>query len=173
MHGSVRLGYEREPADRPRVERQSRSQSLSADPQCTWTSPSRRWTRAASFASTQTATRRVRDSQTRWHRQSSPITAFGARTRIRTPKQLRPTPSTLFDTAAVYLAFTHDFCQMERLGIRVDDSGYTRIDPHAKILTVATAGKAWTVFATCWCSALPVRFLNDPRASTSGQHNRL
>jgi len=35
--------------------------------------------------------------------------------------------STLFDTVAVYMAFTHDNLRFERLPIRVDDEGYTRI----------------------------------------------
>jgi hypothetical protein len=33
---------------------------------------------------------------------------------------------------AVYLAFSQDFCRMERLGIRVSDDGFTRLDDHAK-----------------------------------------
>jgi inosine-uridine nucleoside N-ribohydrolase len=47
--------------------------------------------------------------------------------------------STLFDTVAVYLAFTTDLCKMETLGIRVTDDGFTRIDPAAKKMQVATA----------------------------------
>ena len=47
--------------------------------------------------------------------------------------------STLFDTVAVYLAFTTDLCKMETLGIRVTDDGFTRIDPEAKKMQVATA----------------------------------
>ncbi|MBN2329998.1 MAG: nucleoside hydrolase [Candidatus Omnitrophica bacterium] len=46
--------------------------------------------------------------------------------------------STLFDTVAVYLAFNQDFCQMENLGIRVTDDGYTKIDPSAKVMKVAS-----------------------------------
>jgi inosine-uridine nucleoside N-ribohydrolase len=46
--------------------------------------------------------------------------------------------SVLFDTVAVYLAFTHDLCRMERLGIRVSDDGFTLIDEHAKRMEVAT-----------------------------------
>jgi inosine-uridine nucleoside N-ribohydrolase len=50
--------------------------------------------------------------------------------------------STLFDTVAVYLAFTQDLCKMERLGIRVDDEGFTRIDDQAKEMSVATGWKS-------------------------------
>lgn len=35
--------------------------------------------------------------------------------------------STLFDTVAIYMAFTHDNLRFERLPIRVDDNGFTRI----------------------------------------------
>ncbi len=47
--------------------------------------------------------------------------------------------SVLFDTVAVYLAFTRGLCRMERLGIRVSDDGFTRIEEHAKPMDVATA----------------------------------
>ncbi len=49
--------------------------------------------------------------------------------------------STLFDTVAVYLAFDQQLCQMERLGIRVTDAGFTVIDDQAKPMQVATAWK--------------------------------
>jgi inosine-uridine nucleoside N-ribohydrolase len=49
--------------------------------------------------------------------------------------------STLFDPVAVYLAFSRDFCKMERLGIRVTDDGSTVIDAQAKQMDVATE---WT-----------------------------
>jgi inosine-uridine nucleoside N-ribohydrolase len=46
--------------------------------------------------------------------------------------------STLFDTVAVYLAFSQDLLKMEPLGIRVDNEGFTRIDSAAKTIHVAT-----------------------------------
>jgi len=54
--------------------------------------------------------------------------------------------STLFDTVAVYLAMDQKFTKMETLGIRVDDQGYTRIDPTAKKMKVATAWKNMGAF---------------------------
>jgi inosine-uridine nucleoside N-ribohydrolase len=54
--------------------------------------------------------------------------------------------TTLFDTVAVYLAFADELCEMERLGIRVSDDGYTRIDDQAKIMTVATRWKSLDAF---------------------------
>lgn len=50
--------------------------------------------------------------------------------------------STLFDTVAVYLAFTHELCKMERLSIRVDDKGFTRLDDQARQMLVATDWKS-------------------------------
>lgn len=47
--------------------------------------------------------------------------------------------STLFDTVAVYLAIRQNFCRVERLGLRVTDDGFTRIDPAARKVDAATA----------------------------------
>jgi inosine-uridine nucleoside N-ribohydrolase len=49
--------------------------------------------------------------------------------------------STLFDTVAVYLAFSRQFCKMERLGLRVTDDGFTVTDDSAKQMNVATEWK--------------------------------
>ncbi len=49
--------------------------------------------------------------------------------------------STLFDTVAVYLAFNQEFCGMEKLGIRVNDEGFTLQDPSARQMNVATTWK--------------------------------
>ncbi|MFC1714154.1 nucleoside hydrolase [Candidatus Poribacteria bacterium] len=45
--------------------------------------------------------------------------------------------STLFDTVAVYLAFSEELLVMEKLGIRVTDDGYTVIDENAKSINCA------------------------------------
>lgn len=50
--------------------------------------------------------------------------------------------SVLFDTVAVYLAMSHELCRMEKLGIRVTDDGFTRIDDQAKAVQVATEWKS-------------------------------
>jgi inosine-uridine nucleoside N-ribohydrolase len=54
--------------------------------------------------------------------------------------------STLFDTVAVYLAFSEELLVIERLGIRVTDDGYTLIDPAAKPINCATAWKDLSSF---------------------------
>ena len=45
--------------------------------------------------------------------------------------------STLFDTPAVYLAFSEELLVMERLGIAITDEGYTRIAANGKAANVA------------------------------------
>lgn len=50
--------------------------------------------------------------------------------------------STLFDTVAVYLAYSQAFCTMERLGIRVTDDGMTVVDNGGKAMQVATDWKS-------------------------------
>ena len=53
-----------------------------------------------------------------------------------------PTASSiLFDTVAVYLAFSENLVKMEKLGVHVDDKGMTLIDPAAKVMNVATEWK--------------------------------
>ena len=62
------------------------------------------------------------------------------------PKRADIASSTLFDTVAVYLAFTQDLCKMETLPIRVTDDGKTVIDPAAKKMSVATEWKDMGAF---------------------------
>jgi inosine-uridine nucleoside N-ribohydrolase len=54
--------------------------------------------------------------------------------------------STLFDTVAIYLAFSQELCGMEKLGIRVTTEGFTLEDPVAKQMNVATTWKNLPVF---------------------------
>jgi inosine-uridine nucleoside N-ribohydrolase len=61
-------------------------------------------------------------------------------------KDVETQSSVLFDTVAVYLAFSQDFCKMERLGIRVSDDGFTKIDHQAKPMNVATEWKNLDAF---------------------------
>jgi len=62
------------------------------------------------------------------------------------PKRAETASSTLFDTVAVYLAFTQNLCKMETLPIRVTDDGKTVIDPAAKKMSVATEWKDMGAF---------------------------
>jgi inosine-uridine nucleoside N-ribohydrolase len=54
--------------------------------------------------------------------------------------------SILFDTVAVYLAFSQEWCGMERLGIRITDEGVTLEDPDAKKVNVAMTWKDQDAF---------------------------
>lgn len=54
--------------------------------------------------------------------------------------------STLFDTVAVYLAFSEELLVMEKLGVRVTDDGYTVEDEDAKIINCAMDWKDLPAF---------------------------
>lgn len=54
--------------------------------------------------------------------------------------------STLFDTVAIYLAFSEDLLEIEELRIRVDDEGYTRIQDDGTPMRVATKWRDYEAF---------------------------
>jgi inosine-uridine nucleoside N-ribohydrolase len=54
--------------------------------------------------------------------------------------------STLFDTVAVYMAFSEQLLEMEEVPLTVDDEGYTRIDPACRKVRCATRWKSLTAF---------------------------
>lgn len=54
--------------------------------------------------------------------------------------------SVLFDTVAVYLAFSTDLVTIERLPLRVTDDGFTRIDPQGKPIDCAMSWKDLEAF---------------------------
>jgi len=59
----------------------------------------------------------------------------------RADQKLNSSSTTLFDTVAVYLAMSTELTQIEKLGIRVTDDGFTRIDKNAKVINCATEWK--------------------------------
>jgi inosine-uridine nucleoside N-ribohydrolase len=65
-------------------------------------------------------------------------------------KGLKPdvTSSTLFDTVAVYLAFSEKWIHMKEMGIRVTDDGFTKVDEKAKRVRVALDWKDLEAFKT-------------------------
>ncbi len=146
MHGSVRVGY-------GGSKKPSAEWNVKADPkacQRVFTAP---WEMTITPLDTCGIVnlsgeryQRVRDSK-------DPIAAaiienyrIWARTRSKTPDAAEKFSSTLYDTVAVYLAMRQDLCQMERLGIRVTDDGFTEVDPQAKMIHVATAWKDLDAF---------------------------
>jgi inosine-uridine nucleoside N-ribohydrolase len=56
--------------------------------------------------------------------------------------------STLFDTVAIYLAFTNELCEMRDIHLRVDDKGFTIPDPRGKLTHVAMKWKDLAAFET-------------------------
>jgi len=59
----------------------------------------------------------------------------------RTNRQINSRSTTLFDTVGIYLGMTEKLVKMEKLGIKVTDDGYTRIDKNAKVINCATEWK--------------------------------
>jgi len=57
------------------------------------------------------------------------------------PDLVKTRSTTLFDTVAVYLAFSEELTVMEEIGIRVTDDGFTLIDPEAKKIRCAMEWK--------------------------------
>ena len=49
--------------------------------------------------------------------------------------------SVLFDTVAIYLAFSRSLLEMKTLSIKIDDQGYTRVVQNAKVVDCAIAWK--------------------------------
>ncbi len=62
------------------------------------------------------------------------------------PADVEKASTTLFDTVAIYLAMSEELCEMEDLGIRVTDDGYTVIDEDAKTVRCATGWKNLEAF---------------------------
>ena len=54
--------------------------------------------------------------------------------------------TTLFDTVAVYLGFSDHFLKMEKVKLRVDDEGFTRLDEKGKAIEIASEWKNLTAF---------------------------
>lgn len=54
--------------------------------------------------------------------------------------------SILFDTVAVYLAFSDELLKMEKLGLRVTPDGFTRVDESAKLVNCALEWKDLEAF---------------------------
>ena len=59
----------------------------------------------------------------------------------RVDQKVNSSSTTLFDTVGIYLAMSTELVKMEKLGIRVTDDGYTRIDNEAKVINCATEWK--------------------------------
>jgi len=67
--------------------------------------------------------------------------------------------STLFDTVAIYLAFSEELLVMEELGVCVTDDGYTVIDDNAKRIRCATEWKDLSAFEDFLVARLTENYL--------------
>jgi inosine-uridine nucleoside N-ribohydrolase len=147
MHGSMRKGYNDQ--DKPVPEA-----NVKGDPKACQAAFSAPWDviitpldTCGLVALSGDKYRRIRDSQ-------DPIASnIIANYRIWAPAGTAGAPgmaesrsSILFDTVAVYLAFRHDYCVMEKLGVRVTDNGFTVEDPAARVIEVATRWKDLSAF---------------------------
>jgi inosine-uridine nucleoside N-ribohydrolase len=61
-------------------------------------------------------------------------------------QQFETQSTILFDTVAVYLAFSEELLVMQKLGVRVTDDGYTLIDNGAKAINCAIEWKNLSAF---------------------------
>jgi inosine-uridine nucleoside N-ribohydrolase len=64
----------------------------------------------------------------------------------RVDQKVNSSSTTLFDTVGIYLGMSTDLVKIEKLGIRVTDDGYTRIDDSAKVISCATEWKDLDAF---------------------------
>lgn len=79
------------------------------------------------------------------------------------PEDAQTASSILYDTVAVYLSFTQQLLQMEKLGISITDEGKMNIDPAAKQMNVATEWKDMGAFED-----LLVKRLTSPTQPAAG-----
>jgi inosine-uridine nucleoside N-ribohydrolase len=89
-------------------------------------------------------TRALMENYRAWYRQGVADENKGlseAEIDKRTDEKVNNSSTTLFDTVAIYLAISTDLAVMEKLGVRVTDDGFTRIDDKAKIINCATEWK--------------------------------
>jgi|GEM_PF-376813 len=141
MHGSVRLGYNGKPPPDPEW-------NVKANPKACQKAFTAAWPMTITPLDTcglvrlkgekyrkiaecgDPVTRAVIENYHIWHKAQQPQA-----------QTLPDASSVLFDTVAIYLAFTDKLINIERLPIRVTDDGFTRIDPSGKEIHCAMSWK--------------------------------
>lgn len=147
MHGSVRVGYGNDP-------KISAEYNVKVDPkacQQVFTAP---WDITITPLDTCDKVVLTSDKYQQVYRSTDPIASaiianyriWAAAPDMKSSANVPVRSSTLFDTVAIYLAFNQEFCGMEKLGIRVNDEGFTLMDFAAKQVSVATTWKNLPAF---------------------------
>lgn len=146
MHGSVRVGY----GGSKKISAEWNVRADAKSCQRAFTAP---WEMTITPLDTCGIVKLDGDRYQRMRDSKDPIAAavianyrIWAKAKLKVPDAAEKFSTTLFDAVAVYLAFQHDLCRMERLGIRVTDAGFTEIDTQAKPVNVATAWKNLDAF---------------------------
>jgi inosine-uridine nucleoside N-ribohydrolase len=138
MHGSVRVGY----GNDPKISAEYNVKVAPNACQQVFTAP---WDITLTPLDTCDKIVLTGDKYQQVYRSTDPIAsaiianyrAWAAAPDMKSSDNVPDRSSTLFDTVAIYLAFSQEFCGMEKLGIRVNDEGFTLEDPAVKPMNVA------------------------------------
>ena len=137
MHGSVRKGYDGGPEP-------SKEWNVVADAKAAQAAFTAAWPMLITPLDTCGIVRLRGDKYQRVAACDDPLTrAVIENYRIWSKAGDRPldASSVLFDTVAIYLAFSTELVTIERLPLRVTDDGFTRIDPQGKPIDCAMSWK--------------------------------
>ena len=144
MHGSVRRGYGNDP-------KISAEYNVRADPKALQKVFAEPWDITITPLDTCGIVRLVGEKFQKVYRsKDAGVQALMANYRVWRKARNQQGPmtasSTLFDTVAVYLAYSQELVRMEKLGLRVTDDGYTVIDDEAHVVNCATQWKDLSAF---------------------------
>lgn len=142
MHGSVRLGYNNDPKISAEYNVKLAPQACQVAFTAPWDVTITPLDTCDKIGLSGEKYQRVFNSRDPIARATIENYRVWAQARQRGSPDLFPLRSTtLFDVVAVYLAFSQEWCNMETLGIRVSDDGFTVVDPSAKKMRVALTWK--------------------------------
>jgi len=146
MHGSVRRGYE----GRPEIDKEYNVVTFAKDAQKVFTAG---WDMTITPLDTcgivklkGTKYKKVLKSKNPLARAIIENYRVWAKSQEPDEAQVDKASSTLYDTVAIYLAISTELVNMEKLGIRVTDDGYTIMDNKAKTINCAMEWKDLNAF---------------------------
>jgi inosine-uridine nucleoside N-ribohydrolase len=141
MHGSIRKGY----GGKPRVDKEYNVTAFPKETQKVFT---QKWPMTITPLDTCGIVTLQKGKYKKVLESKNPLTRavienyrVWAKGNRMNPKQVDTGSTTLFDTVAIYLAMCDELLEMEKLGIRITDDGYTVIDDKAKKINCATKWK--------------------------------